>query len=715
MDKSFEDLLQSMMADFIPEHKKAADQYVQLGGTTQHLLDFIRNELSPNENLVSVMFYIAGKESNAASRNAWEYLRSRFNKNPELFRVASYSAHDLEPTSRYLMFAARKYLIKDDRLGVFIEQLRNVCPYQEQTSTSKGDAACLYHFWLIRFFLIYAYDCAEKNHATHIFDSDESICGIIRDLKNRKQACLSSDTDVKRKIENISEQFDYVEGLIQNNQYDDARKLLSDISLPTICYLHDLVDYIFLVPQDDKETQLERLQWYKRALLGIIRHDKLAIDNFADDVIDIYLDKIKPVKYTIEFVNLLCVDLHTKKSKIRKKLGKYLSIDYFKNIDSDEENAAYLALDAHIQTGCFEGYQILKELYLHHSSEIVPPTNNYFHFLLETFYSTSHAAYSVDINTPLGVGHLWEKLCQDICCRRYSNVLTNSMPNCILTNSALPDIAYGDIQRDKSGAITHASVIVECKKTMYFSYITHYRYFSPVNNPTTQKYYEYCDMLEYWILEKPKDFKAPKTDKIAFVFGVDLLAAEWVSDNEKQQIKDLLQDSDGNFKSKTAFHPSIANEGELIAMIDSYIEHCSIILGKYKKAQEVIRQYSKDGRFIAEYKNIAEAQAAVHVSKDSIQRCIRNERPTAGGYQWIRAQLGTESKMIPPLNLDSFSAAGKKIIQVDPSSGEVVNTFDTVRCASKGTGINEKSIRETLKQRQRTAGGYIWIFGEPTM
>ena len=199
----------------------------------------------------------------------------------------------------------------------------------------------------------------------------------------------------------------------------------------------------------------------------------------------------------------------------------------------------------------------------------------------------------------------------------------------------------------------------------------------------------------------------------ACVIAPDL--SRWISDNEKQQIKDLLQDSDGNFKSKTAFHPGTANEDELIAMIDSYIKRSSLSLDKYKKAQEVIRQYGKDGRFIAEYKSIEDAQAAVHVSKDSIQRCIRNERTTAGGYQWIRAQFGTESKMIPPLKLDSFSAAGKKIIQVDPSSGEVVNTFDTIRCASKGTGINEKSIRETLKQRQRTAGGYIWIFGEHLM
>jgi len=112
MDKGFEVLLRSMMADFIPEHKLAADRYLQLGGTTEQLLDFIEKESSPNENLVSVMFYIAGKEGNAASRSARKYLRSRFNKNPELFRVASYSAHDLEPTSRCLMFAARKYLIK---------------------------------------------------------------------------------------------------------------------------------------------------------------------------------------------------------------------------------------------------------------------------------------------------------------------------------------------------------------------------------------------------------------------------------------------------------------------------------------------------------------------------------------------------------------------------------------------------------------------------
>lgn len=409
---------------------------------------------------------------------------------------------------------------------------------------------------------------------------------------------------------------------------------------------------------------------------------------------------------------MLCVDLHVKKSKIRKRLKKYLCIDYFKNVGSEEENAAYMALDVYIQTGCVEGYLILKELYLHYFSDIEPPTKNYFHFSLETFYSTSHAAYSVDTNTPFRIGRLWEKLCQEICCHRHSNVLTNAMPNCILPNSTLPDIVYGDIQRNKSGAIAHASVIVECKKTMYFAYITHYKYFSPVNNPTTQKYYKYCDTLEYWILEKPKDFKDPKTDKIVFVFGEDLLDADWVSNDEKRQIRDLLQDNNGNCKEKTAFHPGIADEEELITMIDSYIEHCSSSSSKCKRTLEVVRQYDREGRFVAEYTSIEEAQIAVRVSKDAIQRCIRNERPTAGGYQWRKAQLGTEAKNIPPLKLDIFSAKGKKIIQIDPSSGEVVNIFDTVRCASKETGTCEKSIRETLKQRQRTAGGYVWIFGE---
>lgn len=49
-----------------------------------------------------------------------------------------------------------------------------------------------------------------------------------------------------------------------------------------------------------------------------------------------------------------------------------------------------------------------------------------------------------------------------------------------------------------------------------------------------------------------------------------------------------------------------------------------------------IIQYTKDGKFIAEYKSIKEASAATGISKSTISQVCKNlpKRKTAGGFVW---------------------------------------------------------------------------------
>ena len=56
--------------------------------------------------------------------------------------------------------------------------------------------------------------------------------------------------------------------------------------------------------------------------------------------------------------------------------------------------------------------------------------------------------------------------------------------------------------------------------------------------------------------------------------------------------------------------------------------------------------------------------------------------------------------------------AGKKVLQIDPYSGELIKEFTSAKYASEETGINQKSIRDAIKGIQKTAGGYRWQFAE---
>ena len=47
-----------------------------------------------------------------------------------------------------------------------------------------------------------------------------------------------------------------------------------------------------------------------------------------------------------------------------------------------------------------------------------------------------------------------------------------------------------------------------------------------------------------------------------------------------------------------------------------------------------VKQYSKEGKFIEEYESLSAASRAIGSHASAIQKVIRGERKTAGGYVW---------------------------------------------------------------------------------
>lgn len=53
-----------------------------------------------------------------------------------------------------------------------------------------------------------------------------------------------------------------------------------------------------------------------------------------------------------------------------------------------------------------------------------------------------------------------------------------------------------------------------------------------------------------------------------------------------------------------------------------------------RKLSIPVKQYTKDGQFVAEYSSAIEAEAITHISSQNISRCRAGSLPSAGGYVW---------------------------------------------------------------------------------
>ena len=54
----------------------------------------------------------------------------------------------------------------------------------------------------------------------------------------------------------------------------------------------------------------------------------------------------------------------------------------------------------------------------------------------------------------------------------------------------------------------------------------------------------------------------------------------------------------------------------------------------------------------------------------------------------------------------------KTVVQINPNTNEVVNTYCSAREASRQTGFNQGNISQCCNGKRKTTGGFIWKFAE---
>ena len=62
------------------------------------------------------------------------------------------------------------------------------------------------------------------------------------------------------------------------------------------------------------------------------------------------------------------------------------------------------------------------------------------------------------------------------------------------------------------------------------------------------------------------------------------------------------------------------------------------ILERVQKLKKPIIQYKKEGEFVREFDSTINASKTINILSQSINRCLKGKRPTAGGFIWKYAE-----------------------------------------------------------------------------
>lgn len=122
-----------------------------------------------------------------------------------------------------------------------------------------------------------------------------------------------------------------------------------------------------------------------------------------------------------------------------------------------------------------------------------------------------------------------------------------------------------------------------------------------------------------------------------------------------------------------------------------------------KKNLSKVKQYSKDGTFIAQYNSINEASEATGIIKSGISNCVLGLSLSSGGYVWKYddGDYSDVNKYIKP--------TWKSILCFD-SKGNFIKEFDSIAKAAEELNVWGSTITECCKGKIKQTKGYIFKY-----
>ena len=122
--------------------------------------------------------------------------------------------------------------------------------------------------------------------------------------------------------------------------------------------------------------------------------------------------------------------------------------------------------------------------------------------------------------------------------------------------------------------------------------------------------------------------------------------------------------------------------------------------------EHAVVQFSLEGKRLKEYVSLAEAARQTGSSVEKIVLCCQMQRKTHNNFQWrykeddaSSIQATAEPKTLP-----------KKVAQIDPKTGEILNVYDSMCQAAKAVGGTQSAITHVIKgdKSTKTHKGFGW-------
>ena len=113
------------------------------------------------------------------------------------------------------------------------------------------------------------------------------------------------------------------------------------------------------------------------------------------------------------------------------------------------------------------------------------------------------------------------------------------------------------------------------------------------------------------------------------------------------------------------------------------------------------------GKVVQSFESISEASQQTGIGRSSIRSALNGKYRHAGSFLWRKQG----DKAVPNLFEGAPNTSSTKQVpveQLDPVSGKVIQTFDSIEEASRETGISNDGIQNALRGKQRHAGKFLW-------
>lgn len=138
-----------------------------------------------------------------------------------------------------------------------------------------------------------------------------------------------------------------------------------------------------------------------------------------------------------------------------------------------------------------------------------------------------------------------------------------------------------------------------------------------------------------------------------------------------------------------------------------YSRELSNMSGGMKRSRPVI-QLSIDREFLGEWSSIKEASLCLGVSPHSISQVCSGELNTAGNYYWLYKENYAKY-----LSGEICLSRGRRrsVVQLDKNLS-LIQMWSSIADAVANTGVRQSGISSTCSGKQKTAGGFKWMYKE---